>query len=69
MIRQMKSEDLDRCGAITGFTRRQLMNIIPSSDNIEEYLKADDVIDYNNDIIMWLENHHEEFIKKLEKRI
>ena len=30
------------------------MNIIPSSDNIEEYLKADDVIDYNNDIIMWL---------------
>lgn len=27
------------------------MNIIPSSDNIEEYLKIDDVIDYNNDII------------------
>lgn len=27
------------------------MNVIPSSDNIEEYLKKDDVIDYNNDII------------------
>lgn len=27
------------------------MNIIPSSDNIEEYLKTDDVIDHNNDII------------------
>ncbi|MBP1560444.1 MAG: transglutaminase domain-containing protein [Oscillospiraceae bacterium] len=27
------------------------MNVLPSSDNIEEYLKKDDVIDYNNDII------------------
>lgn len=27
------------------------MNIIPSTDNIEEYIKTDDVIDYNNDII------------------
>lgn len=27
------------------------MNIIPSTDNIEEYLKQDDVIDYNNDVI------------------
>ena len=30
------------------------MNIIPSTDNIEEYLKRDDVIDYNNDAITHL---------------
>lgn len=27
------------------------MNIIPSTENIEEYLKSDDVIDHNNFII------------------
>lgn len=30
------------------------MKIIPSTDNIEEYLKQDDVIDYNNEIITHL---------------
>ncbi len=30
------------------------MNIMPSTENIEEYLKQDDVIDYNNDNITQL---------------
>lgn len=30
------------------------MNVIPSTDNIEEYLKSDDTIDYNNEIIIRL---------------
>ena len=29
------------------------MNIIPSTENIEEYLKSDDVIDHNN-FIIWV---------------
>ena len=33
------------------------MNVIPLSNNIEEYLKTDDVIDHNNEIIVELADH------------
>ena len=32
------------------------MNVTPSIEKIEEYLKEDDVIDYSNDIIAQLAN-------------
>ncbi|MCI7691286.1 MAG: transglutaminase family protein [Oscillospiraceae bacterium] len=42
------------------------MKIIPSSDNLKEYLKSDDVIDYNNDIIA---NLADSLFKKADSEI
>lgn len=42
------------------------MKIIPSSDNLKEYLKLDDVIDYNNDIIA---NLADSLFKKADSEI